>query len=121
MKKIAALAMAMLMVTCLFAGCAKKEAANDDLSYVKDKGTLVIGITEYAPMNYYDDSGKLIEVNGYEWGSNSMVRQQRCRHFSAICKVNITPSCWTFKPLMLLNLRMAIYFLLLSQALFCMR
>lgn len=60
MKKIAALAMAMLMVTCLFAGCAKKEAANDDLSYVKDKGTLVIGITEYAPMNYYDDSGKLI-------------------------------------------------------------
>lgn len=60
MKKIAALVMAMLMVTCLFAGCAKKEAANDDLSYVKDKGTLVIGITEYAPMNYYDDSGKLI-------------------------------------------------------------
>ena len=54
MKKIAALAMAMLMVTCLFAGCAKKEAANDDLSYVKDKGTLVIGITEYAPMNYYE-------------------------------------------------------------------
>lgn len=51
----------------------------------------------------------------------SMVRQQRCRHFSAICKVNITPSCWTFKPLMLLNLRTAIYFLLLSQALFCMR
>ena len=34
MKKIAALAMAMLMVTCLFAGCAKKEAATDDLSYV---------------------------------------------------------------------------------------
>lgn len=53
--------------------------------------------------------------------ARSMVRQQRCRHFSAICKVNITPSCWTFKPLMLLNLRMAIYFLLLSQALFCMR
>ena len=51
----------------------------------------------------------------------SMVRQQRCRHFSAICKVNIILSCWTFKPLMLLNLRTAIYFLLLSQALFCMR
>ena len=60
MKKIAALVMAMLMVTCLFAGCAKKEAANDDLSYVKDKGTLAIGITVYAPMNYYDDNGKLI-------------------------------------------------------------
>ncbi len=59
MKKIAALAMAMLMAACLFAGCAKK-ADEDDLSYVKDKGTLVIGITEYAPMNYYDDNDKLI-------------------------------------------------------------
>ncbi len=32
----------------------------DDLAYVKEKGTLIIGITEYAPMNYYDESGKLV-------------------------------------------------------------
>ena len=31
-----------------------------DLQYVKDKGELVIGITIFAPMNYYDDSEKLI-------------------------------------------------------------
>ena len=33
---------------------------SDDWAYIKDKGTLVIGITEFAPMNYYDESGKLV-------------------------------------------------------------
>ncbi len=35
-------------------------AADDDWSYIQSKGTLVIGITEYAPMNYYDENGTLI-------------------------------------------------------------
>lgn len=35
-------------------------AADDDWSYIQANGTLVIGITEYAPMNYYDADGKLI-------------------------------------------------------------
>ncbi len=61
MKKIAALLMATLMLALAFAGCAAKEpAADDDWAYIKDKGEMVIGITEYAPMNYYDDAGKLI-------------------------------------------------------------
>ncbi|MDR2088980.1 MAG: transporter substrate-binding domain-containing protein [Clostridiales Family XIII bacterium] len=34
--------------------------AEDDLAYLLDKGTLIIGITEYEPMNYYDESGKLV-------------------------------------------------------------
>ncbi len=33
---------------------------DDDWAYVQDKGTLVIGITEYDPMNYYDSTGKLV-------------------------------------------------------------
>ena len=33
---------------------------DSDLAYILDKGTLVIGITQYAPMNYYDESGELI-------------------------------------------------------------
>jgi len=36
------------------------QATEDDWAYIQDKGSLVIGITEYAPMNYYDESGKLI-------------------------------------------------------------
>jgi polar amino acid transport system substrate-binding protein len=34
--------------------------AEDDLAYIQGKGTLVIGITEYEPMNYYDESGALV-------------------------------------------------------------
>jgi polar amino acid transport system substrate-binding protein len=35
-------------------------ADGDDWAYIQDKGTLVIGITLYAPMNYNDESGKLV-------------------------------------------------------------
>jgi polar amino acid transport system substrate-binding protein len=36
------------------------EPADDDLAYIQGKGTLVIGITEAAPMNYYDENGELV-------------------------------------------------------------
>ena len=35
-------------------------AADDDFAYIQAKGTLVIGMTDYAPMNYYDETGKLV-------------------------------------------------------------
>ena len=41
----------------LLAGCGKKTDAASDLAYVQEKGTLVVGITDYAPMDYRDDSG----------------------------------------------------------------
>ncbi len=44
-----------LAAAMLFAGCAKKPAADDDWSYIKGKGTLVIGYTDYAPMNYTEN------------------------------------------------------------------
>ncbi len=33
---------------------------DSDYAYIMDKGELVIGITYFAPMNYKDDSGKLV-------------------------------------------------------------
>ncbi len=36
------------------------EAADSDLAYVQEKGTLVVGITEYEPMDYKDESGEWI-------------------------------------------------------------
>ena len=39
------------------------EAADDsgsDVEYIKDKGTLVVGITEFEPMDYKDESGEWI-------------------------------------------------------------
>ena len=37
--------------------------AESDLAYVQDKGTLVIGYTVYAPMNYTDENG---EFTGFD-------------------------------------------------------
>ena len=36
------------------------DTADSDLAYVQDKGTLVVGITEFEPMDYKDDNGNWI-------------------------------------------------------------
>lgn len=56
MKKIVSLLLATLMVATLLSGCSSKK---EDWAYIEDKGTLVIGITLYEPMNYYDADGNL--------------------------------------------------------------
>lgn len=75
MKKLAALLMTLFMVMSLVAcgdssdsksdSNAKTEAdggsSNEsDLAYVQDKGTLVVGITDFEPMDYKDDDGNWI-------------------------------------------------------------
>ncbi|MBE6557570.1 MAG: transporter substrate-binding domain-containing protein [Ruminococcaceae bacterium] len=35
-------------------------ADSDDWAYIKDKGTLVVGITDYKPMDYLDENGEWI-------------------------------------------------------------
>ena len=59
MKKYIALLLALVMTFAMFA-CGKKEAADSDLKYVKEKGTLVVGITDFAPMDYQDADGSWI-------------------------------------------------------------
>ncbi len=66
--KIIALIMAVLMMVLPLCSCfASKGDSEDttadksktsDLAYVQKKGTLVIGMTEYPPMNYLDDNGE---------------------------------------------------------------
>lgn len=53
LTKIISIVLAMLMLSFAFAGC----ASESDLTYVKDNGKLVIGITIYEPMNYYEEDG----------------------------------------------------------------
>ena len=57
MKKFLALILAVLMTLTCFAGCSDSSAQTDS-EYVKDKGKLVVGITDYAPMDYKDDNGE---------------------------------------------------------------
>ena len=56
MKKIISLALAVLLVATLFAGCGAKE--DSDLKTIQDKGKIVVGITDYAPMDYKDENGE---------------------------------------------------------------
>lgn len=51
MKKIIALVLSVVMAAMLFAGCGQTKEQTD-LEYVKEKGKLVVGITDYAPMDY---------------------------------------------------------------------
>ena len=39
---------------------ATAESTDSDLAYVKDKGTLVVGITDFEPMDYQDKNGNWI-------------------------------------------------------------
>ena len=75
-KKLLALLLAGAMSASLLAGCGGNTdtAATDDtadtteqstetesdLAYVQDKGTLVVGITDFAPMDYRDENGEWI-------------------------------------------------------------
>ena len=78
MKKMIALLLAAMMVLSM-AACASKTAetaapadtaepaaaetaaaADSDLAYIQDKGTLVIGITDFEPMDYKDAGGSWI-------------------------------------------------------------
>ncbi len=77
MKKLIALLLALVMVFA-FAACAdnnntpasgsnlngtvtpQPDSAQSDMAYVKDKGTLIVGITNFAPMDYPDANGEWI-------------------------------------------------------------
>ena len=73
-KKIIALVLAVLMAAMcfVFAACGDKggettdpaettaATAESDLDYIKANGKMIIGYTEFAPMNYKNDEGKLV-------------------------------------------------------------
>ena len=89
MKKILALILAVMMLTCLFAGCNKPAENNDVLSdggdatatsdtdYIMANGEMIIGMTLFAPMNYYEGE----ELIGFE-----------TEFAKAVCeKIGVTP------------------------------
>ncbi len=67
MKKLLVIMLCLAMVFA-FAACTEAPADTDgddvvvdsDAAYIQDKGTVVIGITIFEPMNYYDENNELI-------------------------------------------------------------
>ena len=57
MKKLLCMVLVLMMV--LSAGAAMAEG-NSDWEYIKGKGKITIGITLFAPINYYDENSELI-------------------------------------------------------------
>ena len=60
-KKIIALVLSVLMIGLCFAlaGCGDKApAADSDLAYIQGKGTLVVGITDFAPMDFQEEGSE---------------------------------------------------------------
>ncbi len=59
MKKVLALVISIVTILSLTA-CGSGKKAQTDMEYVKEKGTLVVGITEFEPMDYQDTNGEWI-------------------------------------------------------------
>lgn len=61
MKKMILILCAAALLLTIFTGCGKQDAAAEsDAEYVKNKGTLVVGVTIFEPMDYQDASGEWI-------------------------------------------------------------
>ncbi len=71
MKKLLAMILVLVMVAAVFTGC--KKDAGSDLAYIKDKGILIVGITEYAPMDFKDENG---DWTGFDAELSRMVAQE---------------------------------------------
>ena len=60
MKKLAAMMLVAAMGLSMMACGGNKADADSDMAYVKDKGKLVVGITDFDPMDYKDDNGEWV-------------------------------------------------------------
>lgn len=71
-RTVLALTLSVILCLGLFAGCGSSGTGSDtdvpddigsedsDLAYIQDKGVLVVGITDFAPMDYKDEDGNWI-------------------------------------------------------------
>ena len=57
MKKMMALVLALVMMATLFVGCGSAKS-DSDLKNIEKAGKIIVGITDYAPMDYKDENGE---------------------------------------------------------------
>lgn len=77
MKKLFAFLLTLLMCAACFGGCTTRPES--DLAYIRDKGTLIVGITDWAPMDYKDENG--------QWtGFDAELARLVCRELGVECE-----------------------------------
>lgn len=55
MKKLIAMMLTLMLMLTLFVGCAEKDKS--DYETLKKNGKMIVGITDFAPMDYKDENG----------------------------------------------------------------
>ena len=55
MKKVFALVLALILALSCLTACGA--SSDSDLKYIQKKGTMIVGITDYAPMDFKDENG----------------------------------------------------------------
>lgn len=79
MKKLVSLILTLIMCVSL---CSCSSEQKTDWDYISSKGELVIGITLYEPMNYYDENNKLV-------GFDTEFAELLCDKLGIECKFQI--------------------------------
>ena len=60
-------------------GAGSQTVNNSDLAYIQDKGTLIIGITEFEPMDYQDENGQWIGFDADMAKAFAKIGRASCR------------------------------------------
>ena len=78
MKKMFAMMLVIVLALSCLTACGNSASASD-LKYIQDKGTMIVGITDYAPMDYKDENG--------EWtGFDAEFAQMVCDELEVKCE-----------------------------------
>ena len=86
MKKFITMLLAIVLMLTCFTACGAKD--DSDLAYVKKNGKIVVGITDYAPMDYKDETG--------EWtGFDAEFARLFAGHLGVDCEFFVIPNWGT--------------------------
>ena len=77
MKKVFALVLALILALSCLTACGA--SSDSDLKYIQKKGTMIVGITDYAPMDYKDENGN--------WtGFDAELAEMVCKELGVKCE-----------------------------------
>ena len=77
MKKMFALLLVLVLALTCLSACGT--SSDSDLKYIQKKGTMIVGITDYEPMDYKDENGNWI-------GFDAELAEQVCEKLGVKCE-----------------------------------